>query len=323
MLDRLGMIEIPARVRPVLLLSCLGLGGCVRLGDLGGGVGDVLARDAAELSPDDASTPGRHEVVAQGLAAGDWDDRLVFSLYRPRTLAAAAPAIVFLPGRVAPESQYESYARALASRGFVVAVRGWYGPFLTDQELAEDASRLARWLIESGLADPQRIGVAGHSMGAKNAIWAALDDRRFRAVVALDPDDNGRQRIARGPIGRLQAPLLLVGAEVGWKGASVCAPRDRNYERFFEGAPAGTLELTLARADHVQLMDRPDDFGMSICRVGAADSRLVRSLARRAMIAFFAEHLGGDVPPTGLALEPLGSNGRLRIKGEAGLAAVH
>jgi dienelactone hydrolase len=232
-------------------------------------------------------------------------------LYRPREQSRPAPAVVFLPGRVAPESQYEGYARALASRGFVVAVRGWYSPMESDRELASDARRIARWLVNNGLADPARIGVAGHSMGGKDAILAALDDAAmFRAVVAIDPDDNGRLSVARGPISSLRAPLLLVGAEVAWKASRVCAPLDRNYERFYESAPAGTTKLVLREADHVQVMDDPSQLGYGICRCGKADSRVVRNLSRRATVAFFVEKLEGVALPA-LAL---GNDAVLAVK---------
>src|SRR5438067_1755751 len=82
----------------------------------------------------------------------------------------------------------------------------------------------------------------------------------------------GGVSVVRGALSRLTAPLLLVGAEVSWKASRVCAPKATNYERFFERAPAGTVELTLRGADHVQLMDDPDAFGQGICRVGGADS---------------------------------------------------
>ncbi|HUS65603.1 MAG TPA: prolyl oligopeptidase family serine peptidase [Kofleriaceae bacterium] len=289
----------------------------MRLGDLGDGSRGVLAEDARALAGGDAAGPGPEAVIATGLRIGDFEDGIAVSIYRPKEQHGRAPAVVFLPGRVAPESQYESYARALASRGFVVAVRGWYSFFHTDEELARDAQRIARWLVTRGLADRARIGVAGHSMGGKDAILAAADaPDLFHAVVAIDPDDNGRHSVVNGPVGTLKAALLLVGAEVAWKGARVCAPLEHNYQRFFARAPAGTVELTLRGADHVQVMDRPDGPGMGLCRVGTADSRTVRTLSRAATVRFFEQHLRG------LAGAPLlaGDGAQLRTKGAAGLA---
>jgi len=44
---------------------------------------------------------------------------------------------------MASDDQYESYTRALASRGFIVTVHGWYSLFTSDIELAHDASDIA------------------------------------------------------------------------------------------------------------------------------------------------------------------------------------
>jgi dienelactone hydrolase len=276
------------------LLAALALissvAGCTRFGLLPNGPGRTLARDGRHLAPGDLAAMGPLDVVAQGFRI---PHAFPVVVYRPAHLDAPAPAVVFLPGRVAPEDQYESYARALASRGFVVAVRGWYDLFRTDAQLAHDATVLYDWLAGTHMVDPRRVGVAGHSMGAKDAIWAAVDDPRFRAVVAIDPDDNGSVSVVHGRVAQLRVPLLLVGAEVAWRGSRVCAPKEFNYQRFFEHAPAGTVELTLRDADHVQVMDEPDRFGYSICRVGTADSFLVRTLSRRATVSFFSEHLLG------------------------------
>lgn len=290
---------------------------CTRYGNLGFGLGSALTRDSRRLAAGDAAGPGSDDVMAVGM---DVPHAFPIVLYRPRNLHGAAPGVVFLPGRVAPEDQYESYGRALASHGFVVAMRGWYDPFRTDAQLAHDATVLYDWLAGTGLVDPSRVGVVGHSMGGKDAIWAAVDDPRFRAVVALDPDDNGNVSVVRGRVAQLRAPLLLVGAEVAWRASQVCAPKEHNYQRFFEHSPPGTVELTLRNADHVQLMDEPDRFGYSICRVGTADSFLVRTLSRRATVEFFTQHLAhgpampfafGDgasirvVPPATVALHAM------------------
>jgi dienelactone hydrolase len=222
-------------------------------------------------------------------------------IYAPADVHVPAPAVVFLPARVAPEWQYESYGRALASHGIVVITRGWYSPFKTDPELATDAVRLADWLVAHDLADPHRLGVAGHSMGGKAAVMAALRDPRFTAVVGLEPDDNGNHSVVRGPIAKLKAAFLIIGAEVDWKGWRVCSTKKNNYEHFYAAAPAGTTLLTLLGADHVQVMDKPDELGMGICRRGTTDSRAVRRLARLATVGFFASRLAGE-PETSLPL---------------------
>jgi dienelactone hydrolase len=244
----------------------------------------------------DLAGPGQQQVDVERLEVPNQDQSLEVVLYKPTIPQTSAPAIVFLPGRMATDDQYESYARALASRGFVVAVRTWYSLFRSDLELAHDAKVIADWLIQVQGVDSRKIGIAGHSMGGKNAVMAAAKYGGFAGVVAIDPDDNGNVSVVNGLLASLKAPLLLIGAEVAWRASSVCAPLATNYLRFFERAPAGTVELTLRDADHVQMLDEPDRFGYGICRSGTADSRQVRITARRATVGFFVQHLqGGQV----------------------------
>lgn len=290
-----------------LLLFAPFLGGCTHLGpvrDRG-----VLAADAKILPAGAAAGPGPDAVVAETVGVGDWNEGFAVSIYRPANLRGPAPAVVFLPARAAPEWQYDSYARALASRGFVVALRTWYGFLRSDPELADDARTIAGWLVAHGLARPGAIGVAGHSMGGKASIMAALADPRFAAVVAIDPDENGYTHVARGPIAGLHAPLLVIGAEVAYKAFRLCATKDGNYRSFFTHAPPGTIELTLLGADHVQVMDDPSTPGMGICRVGKVDSQKVRLLSRAAVVAFFEQHLEGIA----LAQLPAGAGVRERV----------
>jgi pimeloyl-ACP methyl ester carboxylesterase len=285
------------RTLALCLLSLVA--GCARIGNLGPGIRGVLSEDARVLDKNDPASAGDTPVIAYGIRITNGPSRFPVVIYRPANQSGPLPSVVFLPARSAPEWMYESYGRALASRGFVVAVRGWYSFFRTDPALARDARQIASWLIDQKLADPERIGIAGHSMGGKSSILAALDDPRFRAVVAMDPDENGRTWVARGPIGRLKAPLLVVGMEVAYKAIRLCATPDGNYRSFFTHAPPGTIEMTLLGADHVQLMDRPDYFGMGICRVGTADSTRVRTITRGAAVRFFERHLLGvaaDLP---------------------------
>jgi dienelactone hydrolase len=251
----------------------------------------VLTRDAAYLPPDDVGRPGPYGVAAEGREFSYPSGDFPIVVYRPIGALGPAPAIVFLPGRFASEAQYESYGRLLASRGNVVVVRGRYSWSHPDKTLANEAIALERWLSSQKDVDPKRIGVAGHSMGARDAILAAAKDPHFRAVVAIDPGGPRSIPVLDHVIGKLEVPLLLIGAEVGWRGWDICSPRDTNYEKYFDRAPAGTMELTIFGADHVQLMDDPDAFGQVVCRVGTADSRVVRTASRRATVQFFDEHL--------------------------------
>ena len=291
--------------------------GCNSLGKLT--PSETLAMDVVDMPAGDLAGLGPQHIISTRMTINHQGEQLPVALYQPAHAPLNSPAIVFLPGLMAPDDQYESYARALASRGFVVAVRGWYSLFTTDVELAHDANLIADWLISTQNIDPKRIGVAGHSMGGKDAILAASRYGVFASVVAIDPDDNGKLSVAHGGlISLMRAPLLLIGAEVAWQASSVCAPKENNYQQFFEQSPPGTIELTLKDADHVQMLDEPDRFGYSICRVGTADSRQVRITARRATIGFFVQHLmGGPTLPIqkgGEALIRVAQNNQIMVR---------
>jgi hypothetical protein len=65
-------------------------------------------------------------------------------------------------------------------------------------------------------------------------------------------------------------------------------------------------------------MDDPEAFGLAVCRCGTANSRAVRTLARRATVHFFLERLMNR-PPSPFEL---GSIGRLRVRVPADVAAL-
>ena len=145
---------------------------------------DILSHEFASFAQPGALIAMFLVLLALGIgdaAIGSFSDSIPVVIYRPSDLSGPLPAVVFLPGRVAPESQYESYARALASRGFVVAVRGWYSPLLSDEELLqhEDA------ILEDAKAerpfkvDPKEGFLAHHAdLEGKGDFQAAVDGER-------------------------------------------------------------------------------------------------------------------------------------------------
>jgi dienelactone hydrolase len=296
----------------VMLLAVVA-GGCTRYGMLGAGNSEQLVSDAAFLANDDPAQPGRYQVLAEGEDLQMDGEQFPVVTYRPVGVHGRAPAVVFLPGRFSPEDEYEGYGRLLASRGYIVAVRARYGWYHPDKSLVKEARLIAKWLVSELGADPGRLGVAGHSMGGCDSIAAAAADPMFRAVVAIEPGGPDSPNVIGRVVQTLRVPLLIIGAEVATKGNAICGRVQTNYLRYFEHAPDGTVELELRGADHMQVMDDPDRFGMGMCRVGTADSREVRTLSRRATVAFFEEHLCG-APHRSLAV---GDIAKVRVKSEA------
>jgi acetyl esterase/lipase len=92
--------------------------------------------------------------------------------------------IVFLYGGSWQEGTREGYgfvARALATRGFVVAVPDYrLVPEVRFPAFVEDGAAAVRWVRANAArlgGDPDRIVLVGHSAGAYNASMLALDPR--------------------------------------------------------------------------------------------------------------------------------------------------
>lgn len=107
-------------------------------------------------------------------------------IYAPRKLAAGAkvPVIVWFYGGSWNSGSRQGYAfagRALASRGFVVAVPDYrLVPEVRYPAFLEDGAAAVKWIrgnIARHGGDPDRLVLAGHSAGAYNAAMLALDPR--------------------------------------------------------------------------------------------------------------------------------------------------
>ncbi|MFT4053172.1 MAG: alpha/beta hydrolase [Novosphingobium sp.] len=137
-------------------------------------------------------------LAVQGAAFGP-DPRQRVDVYRPRgTSPTPRPIIVFFYGgswNSGTRRGYSFVGRALASRGFVVAIPDYrlvtqvrYPTFL------EDNAAAVQWVrshADEFGGDRQRLILAGHSAGAYNA-----------AMLALDPRWLGQdRRVVRGLIG--------------------------------------------------------------------------------------------------------------------------
>jgi hypothetical protein len=136
-------------------------------------------------------------------------------LLRPATVEHAAPGVVVLhstadytirqpAGLEGPESHH--IGLHLARRGFVAVcprcfIYDYSGSKWTDAvatlaqrhpgwrgmgKMAWDASRAADYLVSLPFVDAKRLGCIGHSLGAKEALFAAAFDERFIATVSSE-----------------------------------------------------------------------------------------------------------------------------------------
>lgn len=139
-----------------------------------------VQRTIATLVPKD----GGSERVAADLAYGD-DPRQRFDLYAPTSRRAPpAPVVAFFHGGgwdSGDKNLYPWLGRALASRGFVVAIPNYrlvpehrFPAFVDDAAAAVAGVRKVAGRYGG---DPDRIGLIGHSAGAHLALLVALDPR--------------------------------------------------------------------------------------------------------------------------------------------------
>ena len=166
----------------------------LRAAKLGRGrwAGAVLGALAAACSPlrtFDAVVPkdGGVRLVARDAAFGP-DPRQRLDVYAPadgpRNGKVAHPVIVFFYGgswNSGTKAGYSFVGRALAARGFVVAVPDYrLVPQVRFPAFLEDNAAAVRWVrghVARLGGDPDRLVLAGHSAGAYDAAMLALDPR--------------------------------------------------------------------------------------------------------------------------------------------------
>lgn len=226
------------------------------------------------------------------------DREVPVRIYRPAGgMGSALPLVVFSPGLGASRQDYGYLAEHLASRGVVVVVvshpdsdseawrrwlRGeragnqdrrssWIGAVLNDPAILKNRPLDVSLVIDELSApgsdvpiDTERIGVAGHSLGAATAMAAggmlvdlgeanggrrSFRDPRVGAVVAMSPQGPGTMGIFEGSWDRFDTPVMLLtgtrdhpppGRPARWRRSAF--DRARGAERYL---------VTLAGATHL------------------------------------------------------------------------
>ncbi|MDB4929523.1 MAG: hypothetical protein JWM10_2007 [Myxococcaceae bacterium] len=293
---------------------------------------DVPAADdagaiEADVDPIDAPAPafdgGGRDLSQRGpYVVGTWTGAIPGTATTARALYPTAsdarlPLVIFAHGFQLGVGNYDGLLSHIASWGYVVVSIDYPGTLLSvDHRDVPRAMIAARTALAQGVAgfpatgriDANRTVVMGHSLGAKGAIMAVLDEPAFVAAVALDPvDDNpspiggvsdATPSIAPEQMGRLTRPLALFGATQSRcaQFGQACAPEGSNYLRFAAAAPAGARVglYPLSNFGHNDFVDTACGFQCSVCARGAAplDSR-ARAL-RFLAVAFLERYVRGD-----------------------------
>jgi dienelactone hydrolase len=143
--------------------------------------------------------------VSEALRPDGVPDRVPAFLLIPRGPSRRRPAVLCLhqtirigkaePAGLGPNPDLD-YAAELAERGFVTLAPDYpnFGSYVFDPYAHGYASATMKGIVNHRRAvdllralpevDPERIGVAGHSLGGHNALFLAAFDPRIKAVVS-------------------------------------------------------------------------------------------------------------------------------------------
>ncbi len=230
------------------------------------------------------------------------------------------PVVVFMHGFQLGPNDYTSYGTHLASWGYVT-IRPQLPAYIggpNHVQLAEQVGSILDWVEANaddpegplaGLADLERVVLAGHSLGGKLSFLVATQDVRPRAVVGVDPVDAAGGPIPLPPqqypsvtperMGDLAVPFLVIGettnATCEGFGCQACAPEADNFAQYFEHAASPAMQIEVAGANHMSVLDNPDcGLACAVCARGDDDPAVTRLLTRRYLTAFLQVFVRGE-----------------------------
>ncbi|KZB82276.1 S9 family peptidase [Amycolatopsis regifaucium] len=128
-------------------------------------------------------------------------DRFMLNWYPSAQWLAAAGHAVFLPNPRGGQGHGHEFAASVAGR---VGMEEW-----SDLQTGIDL------LVDEGVADPERLGIAGWSHGGFVAAWAVGQTHRFKAALMGAGICDWGMLAATGELGPLEAAL---GGSFGWEG---------------------------------------------------------------------------------------------------------
>jgi len=269
---------------------------------------DAPPGDPTADAAGDATAPGRDPALdgdfavtmtTASIPGATMGRTLAATVFAPTGAPSPRPLVIVSPGFQMQRTQYASYARHLATWGFVVVLTDYAerGFFVDHAKLAADVPAVITWaLAQPALAaDADHIATAGHSLGGKLSVFAASLDPRIDAVVAWDPVDSNDPSVVPEKMGTVTAAVAVVGETTNASGGGMpCAPAAENFEQFFAAARAPALAMTVASADHMDWVDDPSCAVCGFCAPGSVDPAVVRTVTRRLDVAWLRRQLLAD-----------------------------
>ncbi len=165
---------------------------------------DGLALDGLVILPPGKTRqdgPFPMVILPHGGPYGRNADRFMLNWYPSGQWLAHAGYVVFLPNPRGGQGHGHEFAACVAGR---VGLEEW-----KDLETGIDL------LVAEGVADPERLGIAGWSHGGFTAAWAVGQTRRFKAALMGAGISDWGMLAATGEFGPFEAGL---GGSVGWEG---------------------------------------------------------------------------------------------------------
>jgi len=253
-----------------------------------------MARNRARIDRpgmDYVSHLGPYRVAAGDLTLAGMPGLVFAPVPRPGFATTDVPVVAFAHGWLQPAHRYSDTLRYFASWGMVaVAPATETGPFPSHPGFAADLNTSVQLATRTTLGtgevtvDPERVGLAGHSLGGGVAVLAAASNESVKAVATVNTGDTKPSAVTAA--GLLTIPgLHLVG------GKDSITPAETNGERIAR-AWAGPVQLrTLKKAAHLSVAEGSH---WTNSLIGDASDKGVQHLARMLMTAFFLQHLSGQ-----------------------------
>jgi pimeloyl-ACP methyl ester carboxylesterase len=307
----------------------IGAGGSAGAGGSGGSGGTITLPDPFQPPADNVDV-WTGKLPPGGLL--DHDVRVYFP--NPAPPDAPLPLLVFAHGTGLGENAYEDTFRHVAKFGYVVAsVEYSYNALSPNHHAPADSMLGAIELLGQNppselesIVDVTRLAVGGHGLGAKAALWMALEGADIDGVVAFDPidDDEGLLPSVKRPsltpelMTSMATPTLYLGSELGPAGIIKCVAHESNACRFHEATPSGITSWLMVLADfgHLQFVDGYNCVTCLTCNRGQeAEHNATQVVARGLTVAFLGAMLKSESGYLdyleGSGLQQLRDNGRV------------
>jgi dienelactone hydrolase len=211
-------------------------------------------------------------------------------VFTPRS-GNALPAVVFGHGYLQPANRYAQLLRHLASWGIVAVapdtqkgVLPSHRLFNADLRTTLDVCTGVRLGVGDISVDPEKLGLAGHSMGASTAVLAAAEDPRVRAVGTL-------------ALAESRPSALDAAREITVPGMHIAAAEDKiappvGHAEVVANAWAGPVQLrVLPKIKHLGFTEGRH---WSELLLDGKPQYAAQRAAKALLTAFFLVHLAGQ-----------------------------